>query len=265
MAIVETSISNETLSFDYYSMSSNLRTLMPRTCQSSTRTRQTPRFERPSRHFLSTRKLHEFAEMKKANPKISHQPTPYGSGTSDSTSSRRIGSLKPGQPCFVFDLNPFIPWVCDVAEILGIPSAMLWVQSAASFSSYYHYSHSLVPFPSESQPEIDVQLPCMPLLKYDEVPSFLHPSSPYTFLKTAILGQFKNISKLTFILMETFQELEHDVVNYLSKNFPSRLLLDFVYLEGEAENRIIPRDEVEKHVREATNGPKAAEIKEEHG
>ncbi|MCD7455507.1 hypothetical protein HAX54_028491 [Datura stramonium] len=191
------------------------------------------------------------AEMKKANPKISHQPTPYGSGMmrfdffQDEWDHSKPGGndlelylqhleligrkilpkmikkySEQGNPVSCLINNPFIPWVCDVAEILGIPSAMLWVQSAASFSSYYHYSHSLVPFPSESQPEIDVQLPCMPLLKYDEVPSFLHPSSPYTFLKTAILGQFKNISKLTFILMETFQELEHDVVNYLSKKFP---------------------------------------------
>lgn len=191
------------------------------------------------------------AEMKKANPKISNEPTPYGRGMmrfdffeDEWDHSKANGNdlemylqhleligkkilptmikkySEQGRPVSCLINNPFIPWVCDVAESLGIPSAMLWVQSAASFSAYYHYCHSLVPFPSESQPEIDVQLPCMPLLKYDEVPSFLHPSSPYTFLKTAILGQFKNISKLTFILMETFQELEHDVVNYLSKNFP---------------------------------------------
>ncbi|KAF3643772.1 Cinnamate beta-D-glucosyltransferase [Capsicum annuum] len=191
------------------------------------------------------------AEMKGANPKISCEPTPYGSGMmrfdffeDEWDHSKPDGNdlelylqhlelmgkkilpkmikkyAEQGSPVSCLINNPFIPWVCDVAESLGIPSAMLWVQSAASFSAYYHHSHSLVPFPSESQPEIDVQVPCMPLLKYDEVPSFLHPSSPYTFLKTAILGQFKNISKLTFILMETFQELEQDVVNYLSKKFP---------------------------------------------
>lgn len=190
-------------------------------------------------------------EMKKANPRISNEPTPHGSGMMrfdffddewDPSSPHGndlelylqhlelIGKkilptmikkyAEQGSPVSCLINNPFIPWVCDVAESLGIPSTMLWVQSAASFSAYYHYFHSLVPFPSESQPEIDVQLPHMPLLKYDEVPTFLHPSSPYTFLKTAILGQYKNISKLTFILMETFQELEHDVVNYLSKKFP---------------------------------------------
>ncbi|KDP45907.1 hypothetical protein JCGZ_15467 [Jatropha curcas] len=116
--------------------------------------------------------------------------------------------------------NPFIPWVSDVAESLGLPSAMLWVQSCACFSAYYHYHHNLVPFPDKQNPEIDVQLPCMPLLKYDEIPSFLHPSSPYPFLARAILGQFKNLDKPFCILMETFQELEGELIQYMSKLCP---------------------------------------------
>ncbi|KAL3614251.1 hypothetical protein CASFOL_042325 [Castilleja foliolosa] len=112
--------------------------------------------------------------------------------------------------------NPFIPWVSDVAESLGIPSAMLWIQSCASFSLYYHYYHNLVPFPSENEPEIDVQLPFLPLLKPDEIPSFLHPESPYRFLGEAILGQYKNLSKPFCILMDTFEELEKEIIEYMS-------------------------------------------------
>jgi hypothetical protein len=113
--------------------------------------------------------------------------------------------------------NSFIPWVCDVATDLGIPNAVLWVQSCASFSTYYHYHHNLVPFPSESEPKIDVQLPCMPLLKYDEVPEFLHPSSPLKFFGSLILGQFKNLFKPFCILMDTFQQLEPETIDYMSR------------------------------------------------
>ncbi|KAL5855459.1 hypothetical protein ACOSQ4_005261 [Xanthoceras sorbifolium] len=116
--------------------------------------------------------------------------------------------------------NPFIPWVSDVAESLGLPSAMLWVQSCACFTAYYHYYHGLVPFPSEKDPEIDVQLPCMPLLKYDEVPSFLYPTTPYPFLRRAILGQYNKLDKPFCILMETFQELEPEIIEYMSKICP---------------------------------------------
>ncbi|KAF2294621.1 hypothetical protein GH714_013819 [Hevea brasiliensis] len=77
-----------------------------------------------------------------------------------------------GHPVSCLINNPFFPWVSDVAESLGLPSAVLWIQSCACFSAYYHYSRRLVPFPTEENPEIDVQLPFMPLLKYDEVPSF---------------------------------------------------------------------------------------------
>ncbi|XP_052200831.1 gallate 1-beta-glucosyltransferase 84A24-like [Diospyros lotus] len=116
--------------------------------------------------------------------------------------------------------NPYIPWVSDLAESLGLPSAMLWVQSCACFSACYHYFHGLVPFPSETQMEINVQLPSMPLLSHDEIPSFLHPSTPCPFLRRAILGQFKNLSKPFCVLMDSFQELENDNIEYMSRFCP---------------------------------------------
>ncbi|KAI4295705.1 hypothetical protein L6164_035722 [Bauhinia variegata] len=112
--------------------------------------------------------------------------------------------------------NPFFPWVSDVAAEHGIPSTMLWIQSGAVFTAYYHYFHKLVPFPSQTDPYIDVQLPCIPLLKYNEIPEFLHPFSPFPFLGTLVLEQFKNLSKPFCILMDTFEELEHDYINYIS-------------------------------------------------
>lgn len=190
-------------------------------------------------------------EMRKANAKISEEPTPYGDGfirfeffddefdpygphggdlDFQLEQMERVGSVKlsrildeherQGRPVSCMINNPFIPWVSDVAEKHGIPCAVLWVQSCASFSAYYHYQNELVRFPSETEPFLDVQLPCMPLLKYDEFPSFLHPSSPYKFLARAILGQFKSLSKPFCILMDTFQELEPEVLEYMSKLCP---------------------------------------------
>ncbi|CAK7329997.1 unnamed protein product [Dovyalis caffra] len=129
-------------------------------------------------------------------------------------------NAKQGRPVSCLINNPFIPWVTDVAESLGLPSAMLWVQSCACFAAYYYYYHGTVPFPDEEHPEIDVQLPCMPLLKYDEVPSFLHPATAYPFLRRAILGQYKNLDKPFCILMETFEELESELIKHMSEIFP---------------------------------------------
>ncbi|RZB43659.1 putative UDP-glucose glucosyltransferase [Glycine soja] len=117
--------------------------------------------------------------------------------------------------------NPFVPWVCDVAAEHGIPSAMLWIQSSAVFTAYYSYFHKLVSFPSDSDPYVDVQLPSV-VLKHNEVPDFLHPFSPYPFLGTLILEQFKNLSKPFCVLVDSFEELEHDYINYLTKFVPIR-------------------------------------------
>ncbi|CAI9104567.1 OLC1v1003269C1 [Oldenlandia corymbosa var. corymbosa] len=186
-------------------------------------------------------------KIRKANKNISEEPTPFGDGMirfeffddesegitvpdEHAAHLEKIGKQKlpkmiqknaeESRPVCCMIYSCFIPWVAEVAESLRIPCAPLWVQSAACFSAYYHYYLKLVQFPTESQPELDVQLPCMPVLKYDEIPSFLHPYTQYPSLTNSILGQFKNLSKNACVLMETFQELENDVINYMSKLCP---------------------------------------------
>lgn len=145
----------------------------------------------------------------------------------DSVGRRRVPQIlarlaREGRPVSCLVNNPFIPWVSDVAEELGLPSAMLWVQSCACFLAYYCYFHSLVPFPSENTPHIDVEIPSLPLLKWDEIPTFLHPTTPYPFLRRAILGQYTNLSKPFCILADTFTELEQETVEYTNTLFPIR-------------------------------------------
>lgn len=119
--------------------------------------------------------------------------------------------------------NPFLPWVCDVAEELGIPCAVLWVQSCAMFSIYYHKFHQSVPFPSEIEPKINVQIPFLPLLMNDEIPSFMLPNNIYGVLAKTLLDQFAKLSIPFCILMDTFDELEKEIVNYMSKISPAMI------------------------------------------
>ncbi|KAJ6345791.1 hypothetical protein OIU78_008450 [Salix suchowensis] len=63
-----------------------------------------------------------------------------------------------GRPVSCLINNPFIPWVTDVATSLGLPSAMLWVQSCACFAVYYHSHHGSVPFPEEEHPEVSTKI-----------------------------------------------------------------------------------------------------------
>ncbi|KAF8376966.1 hypothetical protein HHK36_030337 [Tetracentron sinense] len=125
-----------------------------------------------------------------------------------------------GRPVSCIISNPFTPWALDVAAELGIPSAVLWIHSCAVYSAYYHYFHGLASFPTITQPHLPVHLPAMPVLNSDEIPSFLHPSSPYVGFRDAILGQFKNLSKAFCVLVDSFQELEHEIIESLSHHSP---------------------------------------------
>ncbi|XP_062090220.1 putative UDP-glucose glucosyltransferase [Humulus lupulus] len=130
-----------------------------------------------------------------------------------------------GRPVSCIINNPFLPWACDIGEDLGIPCSTLWVQSCALFATYYHYFHKTVPFPTEAEPEIDVLLPSMPALKHDEIASFLHPTrGSYKVIGQAILGQFKNLSKSFCVLADTFEELEHEIIQEMSMLCPIKAI-----------------------------------------
>lgn len=125
-----------------------------------------------------------------------------------------------GRPVTCLINNPFIPWALDVAHDLSIPSAVLWVQSSAVFSTYYHYFHSLSDFPSLTNPELEVKLPGLPTLKPHELPSFLLPTTPYKSLTDAILAQFGNLQKATWVFVNSFEELERSAIEAMSTHVP---------------------------------------------
>ncbi|KAJ0984382.1 hypothetical protein J5N97_002738 [Dioscorea zingiberensis] len=125
-----------------------------------------------------------------------------------------------GRPVSYIVNNPFIPWVVEVAAELHIPCAVVWVQSCAVFSTYYHYQHSLSEFPSVNNPNVTVTLPGLPPLAADEIPTELLPDHPYPSVPDNILEQIKNIAKASCVLVNTFEELEHDAIQAISKLLP---------------------------------------------
>ncbi|CAD6247785.1 unnamed protein product [Miscanthus lutarioriparius] len=116
-----------------------------------------------------------------------------------------------GRPVACVVVNPFMPWAADVAADAGIPSAVLWVQSCAVFSLYYHHVHGLVEFPREDDLDARFSLPGLPEMSVADVPSFLLPSNPYKLLVDAIIAQFRTIGRASWVLVNSFTELERDV------------------------------------------------------
>jgi len=113
--------------------------------------------------------------------------------------------------------NYFFPWVCDVANEHNIPSVLSWTNSAAVFTTYYNYVHKLTPFPTNEEPYIDVQLTSSTVLKYNEISDLVHPFCPFPFLGKLVLEEFKDLSKVFCVLVDTYEELEHEFIDYISK------------------------------------------------
>ncbi|KAL6888390.1 hypothetical protein ACP4OV_009416 [Aristida adscensionis] len=117
-----------------------------------------------------------------------------------------------GRPVACTVVNPFMPWAIDVAAGAGIPSAVLWVQSCTVFSLYYHHVHGLVEFPPEDDTAARFTLPGLPAMSVADVPSFLLPSNPFKLLADAIIQQFRTIDRASWVFVNSFAELERDVV-----------------------------------------------------
>ncbi|CAA7407647.1 unnamed protein product [Spirodela intermedia] len=125
-----------------------------------------------------------------------------------------------GRPVACVVGNPFIPWVLGVAAGMGIPRAVLWVQSAAVFSAYYHYQKGLAEFPSDAGQDVSMVLPGVPTLRRHEVPSFLLPGNPYPSLTVSILNQFSNIQEADWVFLNTFEEIESASIEGISQYLP---------------------------------------------
>ncbi|XP_022722111.1 UDP-glycosyltransferase 74F2-like [Durio zibethinus] len=118
--------------------------------------------------------------------------------------------------CIAYDAA--MPWALDVAKQFGLITAPFFTQMCAVDYIYYNVHHGLLSLPVSSTP---VSLPGLPLLEHGDLPSFLCSSegSYAAYLKRA-LNQFSNLDKADCILVNTFYNLEDEVVDSMSKVCP---------------------------------------------
>ncbi|KAI3716011.1 hypothetical protein L6452_23043 [Arctium lappa] len=112
--------------------------------------------------------------------------------------------------------TPFIPWVADVAAEVGVPTAMLWIQPCTLYQIYYHYYNRLEQFPTQSNPNMSVKLPGLPVFEAEELPSFVLPSNAFPSFDRVLNIVFHNMHKVKWVLGNSFMELEKDVITSLN-------------------------------------------------
>ncbi|MCL7050339.1 hypothetical protein MKW94_009588 [Papaver nudicaule] len=120
-----------------------------------------------------------------------------------------------GRPVSCIINNPFVPWASDVAAELGIPFAVLWVQSCSVYSVYYHFHYQLAKFPTTGQEDMNLDLPSLPTLGFRDIPDFL-TLNPFDSLRQVILSQFNKLDKSICVLVDSFEELEREIVKTMS-------------------------------------------------
>ncbi|CAO1947917.1 unnamed protein product [Urochloa humidicola] len=133
------------------------------------------------------------------------------------------GQAEAGRPVTCVVANAFVPWALRVAGDLGLPRAMLWIQSCALLSVYYHHVHALAAFPDANAPgSVAVALPGLPELEYDDLkPLLVYASGHELWLQMLVadLGQAREAVP-PWVFVNTFDELEHAAIEGLRDHLP---------------------------------------------
>ncbi|KAL5702821.1 hypothetical protein ACHQM5_027987 [Ranunculus cassubicifolius] len=127
-----------------------------------------------------------------------------------------------GRPvtCLIYAL--FCPWAGEVAQKSGLPSALLWIQPATLCAIYYYYicGYKELILHNIGDPSYSVQLPGLPLLKSQDLPSFFLPSDTHAGIMKAVKYQFEILFQEPDrypILVNTFDDLEPIALKVLDK------------------------------------------------
>ncbi|CAN6445424.1 unnamed protein product [Victoria cruziana] len=120
--------------------------------------------------------------------------------------------------CVIYD--SFMPWVLDIAKPLGVLSAPFFTQSCAVGAIYYLYYSGL--FSAGDPPA--AELLALEDLTIRDVPSFMLTSNPYPVLTSVVLEQFSNLSEATWVLGNSFDELESRIIQSFRPKLPVKTI-----------------------------------------
>ncbi|KAL0359727.1 UNVERIFIED_CONTAM: UDP-glycosyltransferase 74E2 [Sesamum angustifolium] len=117
--------------------------------------------------------------------------------------------------CVVYD--PFIPWVLDLAKGSGLLAAPFFTQSCSVVSIYHRVYCGELKVPVRGSEVVVV--PGLPPLRPEEIPSFIDVHGSYPLAFQLATNQFQNIDKADWIFVNTFYELEEEVINCMSRTW----------------------------------------------
>lgn len=116
------------------------------------------------------------------------------------------------------------------AQELGIPEVLLWTSSASSYLPYFQFDKfiekGIMPLKDASyltNGYLDTVLDWIPGLegiRLKDLPSFFRTTNPDDFMLKFVMQETQRSRKASAIIINTFQQLEHDVLDELSSYLP---------------------------------------------
>ncbi|XVF15040.1 hypothetical protein REPUB_Repub09cG0115200 [Reevesia pubescens] len=114
-----------------------------------------------------------------------------------------------------------LPWVAVVAREFHIPTTFLWNQPATILSIYYHYfkGYEHVIENGVKDPSFVMELPGLPLLARNDLPSFFVPPNPFALMLPEFKKHIEILDQETNprVLVNTFDALEAETMKAMDK------------------------------------------------
>ncbi|KAJ8439300.1 hypothetical protein Cgig2_006436 [Carnegiea gigantea] len=134
----------------------------------------------------------------------------------------------PPVSCIVADAAMF--FTLDAAQKLGIPGVLLFTASACGFLGYAQYDKlvdlGLIPFKDANfltngdLDRIADWVPSMKGIRLKDLPAFMRTTDPEEFMLGHLRRKVQTAKRASAILFNSFDALEHDVLQSLSSDFP---------------------------------------------
>ncbi|KAL7194240.1 hypothetical protein ACSBR1_034618 [Camellia fascicularis] len=119
-------------------------------------------------------------------------------------------------PPIVLVYDAIMPWCLDVAQRLGIPGAAFFTQMCGVGAIYYHQSEGNL----KVRLSMEFDLPSMPMMEIGDLPSLILGCDLYPSFLSLMVNQFSNFRKADWLLFNTFDKLEEEVLNWMAAQWP---------------------------------------------
>ncbi|KAG9158704.1 hypothetical protein Leryth_023478 [Lithospermum erythrorhizon] len=129
-----------------------------------------------------------------------------------------------GYPVKVIVYDAHTPWILELAHKVGIKGAAFYTDSCSVSAALYHFQNGTLKLLLEEGERSVVELPCLPEMWINDLPSFLSDQDSYPSLLEFVLFSNLNYGKADWLLFNTFDELEQEVVNWMRKQWPIKTI-----------------------------------------